>query len=299
MCANRLAKPLPHQLRVLTHTHAPSTRPTDTAQNTLFATSTCPDEVNYPPGEMLNLMQTRWGESFSLGGLGGVPFVGNAGFGAYAHHAPDEKGKMFIVFAPHVGIGLDGKIGALERLNQGGVSTACGAGIGAYNAILKDALKMSEEGEKKAAAPEAAPAADYFDAQIAFIKSELGPRLKGIEQASDPIAYVTYQMYALCREFFVDTILTASLWDEAQELAVLGGIQINRAEGGDFFMPLMFQTRTDKPGTSEDLFKETFGAPPPDLTNVFGDRRIARTFHDYDLDKKGARTSTWQMKLPQ
>ena len=58
-----------------------------TKDNTLFATSVCPDEVNAIPGEMVDLMKTRWGESFALGGLGGVPFVGKAGFSAYAHHA--------------------------------------------------------------------------------------------------------------------------------------------------------------------------------------------------------------------
>ena len=82
-----------------------------TTENTLFATSTCPDEVNSKPGELVDLLKNRWGENFGLGGLAGVPFTGRAGFSAYAHHVPDG-GKMFIVFAPHVGVEFDGVVGA-------------------------------------------------------------------------------------------------------------------------------------------------------------------------------------------
>jgi len=255
-----------------------------TPANTLFATSTCPDEVNYLPGDMLNLMTTRWGESFSLGGLGGVPFVGKAGLGAYAHHAPDKNGKLLIVIAPHVGVEYDGKVGALRRVNQEGVSTACGAAIGAYNAIMKQAL---EEDKKKAAGEavvaSAGASADFYDAQIKFIIKELGARLDGVEKAPDPIAFATYQMFALIREFFINQILTANgVYDEAKEIAVLGGIMVNRAEGGDRFVPLMFQTRTDQPDSSMDIYESAFG-PPPDLSYVLG-KKGAEGFYDYNLD---------------
>lgn len=78
-----------------------------TYDNCLFATSTCPDEVNSKPAELVDLLKNRWGENFALGGLGGVPFTGRAGFSAYAHHVPGG-GKMFILFAPHVGVEFDG-----------------------------------------------------------------------------------------------------------------------------------------------------------------------------------------------
>ena len=99
--------------------------------NTLFAHSVCSDEVNYSPKEIIELMRARWGESFTLGGLAGVPFAGKAGLNAYAHHVPDE-GKLFVMFAPHVGVGMDGKVGALERAGIKKVSSACGAAVGAY-----------------------------------------------------------------------------------------------------------------------------------------------------------------------
>lgn len=61
--------------------------------NTLFGMSVCSDEVNFFENEVIDLMKKRWGESFSLGGLAGIPFAGKAGLSAYAHHVPDE-GKV-------------------------------------------------------------------------------------------------------------------------------------------------------------------------------------------------------------
>jgi len=82
-------------------------------------------------------------------------------------------------------------------------------------------------------------------------------------------------MYCIMREFFVEDLKTASgIWDYADELTVLGGIQINRAKGGDRFMPLMFQTRKKPAGSTVDLFEQTFG-PKPDLRVVLGEKNTA------------------------
>ena len=166
-------------------------------QNCLFATSTCPDEVNSKPGELIDLLKNRWGENFGLGGLGGVPFVGRAGFAAYSHHVADD-GKMFILFAPHVGVEFDGKVGALKRVNQKEVSSACGAAVGAFKALMKEA----KEGEGIAYGVQDG-VSDYFDAQILFIKAKLKDRIKKVADSPDATAYVTYQMYCLVREFFI------------------------------------------------------------------------------------------------
>ena len=217
-----------------------------TYDNTLFATSTCPDEVNSKPDELVDLLKNRWGENFALGGLGGVPFTGRAGFSAYAHHVPGG-GKMFILFAPHVGVEFDGQIGALRRVNQAEVSTACGAAVGAYKGLMKEmAVKKKEALDRNevAAYGVADGVSDYFDAQINFIKLKLQKRLEKVMDAPDAIAYVTYQMYSLVREFFIDELLTApGFFDFAEEVTVMGGIMVNRGVGGDRFMPLLLQSR--------------------------------------------------------
>ena len=251
-----------------------------TAENTLLATSVCPDEVNSKTGELTDLLKTRYGEAFTLGGLGGVPFTGTAGFTAYSHHVPDS-GKMFVIFAPHVGIESVGNVGKLKRPSQAGTSSACGASIGAFNALNKEAAAaLEDQGEEaivdgvavKKMANDKDEDEQPFDAQIAFIKKRLDARLIGIEDQPDPIAFVTYQMYWIMREFFTVELKKApAIWDYAEELTVLGGIQINRNNGGDRFMPLMFQTRKQDYRSNVDLFEETFG-PKPDLRPVIGEK---------------------------
>lgn len=104
--------------------------------------------------------------------------------------------------------------------------------------------------------------------------------------APDAITYVTYQMYALVREFFIDEVLTApGFWDYAEELTVLGGIMVNRGVGGDRFMPLMFQTRRQSPGTVVDLYEEAFGAPP-DLYPALGNAISQDSIYGYKLENK-------------
>lgn len=73
------------------------------AVNTLFAYSVCPDEINHEFGDLAYVLHNHFGPSFSLGGLGGIPFSGKTGFGAYASHVPDD-GNIFILFAPHCAV---------------------------------------------------------------------------------------------------------------------------------------------------------------------------------------------------
>jgi len=48
---------------------------------------------------------------FPMGGLGGIPFVGKAGFNAFASHVPQDGGNILIVYGPHVAINASGEIG--------------------------------------------------------------------------------------------------------------------------------------------------------------------------------------------
>eukprot|EP00986_Skeletonema_menzelii_P015307 scaffold11486_cov134-Skeletonema_menzelii.AAC.5 len=236
-----------------------------TPENTLFGHSVCSDEVNNRKEQLIPLMTNRWGEGFTLGGLGGLPFAGKSGFGAYLHHVPDS-GKLLVVFAPHVGIDDIGRVGSLQRDGQAKTSTACGAAIGAYKELQKT--------KKTASDPLLVFGQDNpreFDPQLRDIVNLLAPRLDGIQESSDSIAFVTYQMYGVIRELITACITeTPDLFDSASEVAVLGGIMINRRKGGDFFQPLSFEVskKGDKP---VDLFEEAFGSRP-DLLPVLGSR---------------------------
>lgn len=233
--------------------------------NTLFATSTCPDEVNYKDKELMALMRNRWGEvPFALGGLAGVPFAGKAGLGAYAHHVPDE-GKLLITFAPHVGVGIDGKIGAIERDGQVGVSSACGAGIGALKTLTNPGYTRPAS---------TSTLSNLDDTQFEWIKLKLAPKLAGIEGSKNPVAYVTYMMYELvCESMIAQVKASPGIFPDCSEVALLGGVQINRY-GGDRFQPLFFQTLSSS-GKATDMYKSTFGLLP-ELTDVLGDAAAAK-----------------------
>jgi hypothetical protein len=110
-----------------------------TDDNTLYADCSCPDEINHnDPGEdITSLFMHRWGEIFPLSGLAGLPFAGKTGWAAFSSHTP-EDGNIMVLFAPHVGIDCDGNIGKVHREGIKDSTTACGAAVGAYNAITND-----------------------------------------------------------------------------------------------------------------------------------------------------------------
>jgi hypothetical protein len=107
--------------------------------NTVLAESSCPDELNHDTfsHDISQLMGNRWGEVFHLGGLAGIPFTGKTGWGAFSHHVP-EDGNILVIFAPHVGLTKEGTVGKVHRPHQDHATSACGAAVGAYNAIKAD-----------------------------------------------------------------------------------------------------------------------------------------------------------------
>lgn len=240
-----------------------------TPKNTLFAHSICSDEVNNKDEQLVDLMVTRWQEGFTLGGLAGLPFAGKSGFRAYLHHVPDS-GKLLVLFAPHVGIDAEGRIGALQREGQEALSKACGAAVGAFKAVASSAEKS-----KDSVLSIEDVDTDKFDPQLEEIVNLLRPRLKGIEGSADDIGFVTYQMYGIVRDKLDACIAqTPDTWDYATEVALVGGIIINRYKGGDFFQPLCFESRSrDAPPV--DLFEQAFGKKP-DLTPILGAEAAAK-----------------------
>mmetsp|Transcript_19929 Transcript_19929/g.42766 ORF Transcript_19929/g.42766 Transcript_19929/m.42766 type:complete len:364 (+) Transcript_19929:152-1243(+) len=236
-----------------------------TPTNTLFGSSLCSDEINDTAESLVGDFQNKLGVEgvFNLGGLGGLPFVGISGMGAFTSHTPVD-GKIFIVFGPHVGISNDGTVGKVERVGKDSVSTSCGAGIGAYKAIMAtDTAKEAKEtlGTK--------------DFQEEYIIAQLSDRLdalRGQDPSNESITYVTNKMYDLVWEMLRSEINTFTakpdFWSGVSEVTLLGGIVVNRGHGAmegvsggeDFYQPLMLKSLT-KDGES-DMYGEVFGDFP-------------------------------------
>lgn len=221
--------------------------------NTILASSLCSDEIDTTALSLIAQLQGQLarkqdGGVFNLGGLGGVPFVGKSGFGAFLSHVP-KNGRVVILYGPHVGISNEGVVGKVERVGQDKPSGSCGAGIGAYKAI-----KAGGRG-----------ANDKFDYQEEYIIDQLTPRLQGLLKAqanqgavngfvsnNKAITTVTVNMFDVVNELLEEQIMAAvnspGFWDNVSEVTLLGGIVLNRGHGQgtpggeDYFQPLQFKS---------------------------------------------------------
>lgn len=203
--------------------------------NTLFAHSVCPDEINHDDGDITDCLRDHFNGVFSLGGLGGIPFTGKTGFAAYAAHVPDS-GNIFVLFAPHVAISEEGKIGYYHRRGQAELSTACGAAIGAYNAVKDLPQPPVVDGKS-------------HDSQMEYIKRLIWNNKDRVAEAQNSTAEVSHILFEHIRDYIIDIV--DKKYVGSGKIAILGGIQINVAHH-DYFMPEMFVIM-DREGTHDFL----------------------------------------------
>jgi hypothetical protein len=107
-----------------------------TGENTLPVLAVCRDEIC---GSFVRAAEDQWGNSFTLGGLAGLPFGGKTGMGAASHHAPDifDRERFIIYAMAHIGFGPEGEIGGCVRPGMEHLNGACGA-LKAYSGMLAD-----------------------------------------------------------------------------------------------------------------------------------------------------------------
>lgn len=185
----------------------------------LMATSVCSDDINVPSTTFFNVL---FGP-FIMGGLGGIPFAGQTGMTAFAHHIPDG-GSAFIFYGPHIGITLDGELGKMYRPRQEETGNSCGA--------LMLALDRLKDGNYK-------PILNEDDYQQMRLEESLLPFREEILDSDNPQKAITEATFKIidkkvqqyvgnCKdEFHVDTV------------TLLGGIIINTDYGLDDY----FDTR--------------------------------------------------------
>eukprot|EP00928_Gymnodinium_smaydae_P018394 TRINITY_DN17003_c0_g1_i3.p1 TRINITY_DN17003_c0_g1~~TRINITY_DN17003_c0_g1_i3.p1 ORF type:complete len:311 (+),score=16.01 TRINITY_DN17003_c0_g1_i3:36-968(+) len=202
--------------------------------NTVCCQSFCPDEVNNKnPTDLSRMLHHRWGTSFSLGGLGGVPFTGKTGWGAFSAHVP-KGGNAIVTFGPHVGIDGSGKVGQITRAGQDQPSTCCGAAVAAYNSLGK---------------PFRNP--DTYDMQQQTLERLLKEKGVHDEVRGNSMVALAYAMYDISAEFMRQVINT----DFGGKIAILGGILVNLEEPAqDRFLPLVCEVYDpSNGGTVSDL----------------------------------------------
>ena len=188
----------------------------------LMATSVCSDDINVPSTTFFNVL---FGP-FIMGGLGGLPFAGQTGMTAFAHHIPDS-GSAFIFYGPHIGITLDGDLGKMYRPRQEETGNSCGA--------LMLALSRLQDGNYK-------PIINDDDYQQMKLEESLLPYRQDILDSSNQEKAITEATYEIIDKKIHEHIKSCKDEFHVDKVTLLGGIIINTDYGlDDYFVAKNFE----------------------------------------------------------
>ena len=179
----------------------------------LMATSVCSDDINVPSTTFFNVL---FGP-FIMGGLGGLPFAGQTGMTAFAHHIPDD-GSAFIFYGPHIGITLDGELGKMYRPRQEDTGNSCGALMLALDRLQDKAYK---------------PKMNDDDYQQMKLEESLLPYREQVLESSNQAKAITEATYDIINKKIHDHITTCKDEFHVNKVTLLGGIIINTDYGLD------------------------------------------------------------------
>jgi len=179
----------------------------------LMATSVCSDDINIPSTTFFSVL---FGP-FIMGGLGGLPFSGQTGMTAFAHHIPDE-GSAFIFYGPHIGITLEGDLGKMYRPRQEQTGNSCGA--------LMLALDRLQDRNYE-------PQRNDDDYQQMKLEESLLPYREQILASENQQKAITEATYEIIHQKIQDYITACKDEFHVDKITLLGGIIINTDYGLD------------------------------------------------------------------
>ncbi len=179
----------------------------------LMATSVCSDDINVPSTTFFNVL---FGP-FIMGGLGGLPFAGQTGMTAFAHHIPDE-GSAFIFYGPHIGVTLDGDLGKMYRPRQEETGNSCGALMLALNRIQDAGY---------------APVMNDDDYQQMKLEESLLPYRDEILASDNQAKAITEATYEIINKKIHEHLKSCKDEFHVDRVTLLGGIIINTDYGLD------------------------------------------------------------------
>jgi hypothetical protein len=103
----------------------------------LWGESTCVDDITNTKNKFIH---PEIKGPFTFGGLGGLPFTGETGIKAFAHHVP-EDGTALLFLCPHIGYNAVEGWGKILRHGQKNSSACCGAIFAALEKLQKNELQ--------------------------------------------------------------------------------------------------------------------------------------------------------------
>ncbi|KAL3934468.1 MAG: hypothetical protein SGBAC_009826 [Bacillariaceae sp.] len=241
-----------------------------TKSNTLLATSFCCDEASR---QLEDDLEQTYGRNFNLGGLAGFPWAGETGFGAMAHHIP-EDGQCVLVYGPHVGITKEGLVGKVERAGICKPDTCCGSAVAASNYVqaITDGRAMISTNLNS-----------FTDFQQGAVQQMILPHCRRLDEANDRMLELPYALFE-SQDLLMTTIAEKGASSTPNGAILLGGIQINTGPTTpDYFHPLRFS------------YMNAEGRMVDDLLPAFCER--SGSAHDPDGRVQKARKSVMIMKM--
>lgn len=199
--------------------------------NTILATSLGNDEMARVLGRDFSEI---YGEEYPLGGLGGFPSGGVTGFQSMASGIP-VNGTALLVFAPHVGVDQDGRVGTIPRRGKAKeTSPCCEASVAAYRHVT--AIWNNESLPQD-------PTLTPQDPQYAQLCNALKPYAERLSESPEPMVELPYACYDAQKDMITEIVkLGRAAIDKSAQVAVLGGIQIiTPPRCTDYFIPLSFE----------------------------------------------------------
>ena len=188
----------------------------------LMATSVCSDDINVPSTTFFNVLLGP----FIMGGLGGLPFAGQKGMTAFAHHIPDD-GSAFIFYGPHIGITLDGDLGKMYRPRQEQTGNSCGALMLALSRFQDNAYK---------------PVLNEDDYQQMKLEESLLSYRDDILSSENQEKAITEATYDIIDKKIHEHIKSCKAEFPVDKVTLLGGIIINTDYGlDDYFVAKNFE----------------------------------------------------------
>ncbi len=188
----------------------------------LMATSVCSDDINVPSTTFFNVL---FGP-FIMGGLGGLPFAGQTGMTAFAHHIPDE-GSAFIFYGPHIGITLDGDLGKMYRPRQEETGNSCGA-------LMLALSRFQDENYR--------PVINDDDYQQMKLEESLLEYREDILKSENKEKAITEATYEIIDKKIHAHIASCKKEFHVDKVTLLGGIIINTDYGlDDYFVAKNFE----------------------------------------------------------
>jgi len=138
-------------------------------ENSIACSNLCRDEST---GFLKSKIDSLFGSSFNINGLGAVLTCGCTGIGAGLSHSPvcglGKERYVFFSF-PHIGIDSNGVVGSISRPGRAASSAACGALIAALAQIKESGL---DQQVKKPGVH------DPLDPEFSILKQRLARRIR-------------------------------------------------------------------------------------------------------------------------